>query len=251
MYVQVNIRRVDIVITPKSYYNITITSKVLFVSDVLGNIDQSSPNNISNKMPKVTLSADFLLQPRSTLQCHAKSNLFFLVLVHSHPSNFERRQAIRDTWGSVKNIDGRKIKVLFLLGNTSTTDLKIKNSMDLSKPKPYLERSAQEPKSLNLEARRHFYYPDFYPQRILSLRDILSNRLGRSQKKMLKKTNEDDSNVHGDGFQQNSTEISLNYQHLQGNISKEHLKFDDIIQANFTDNDENAIEKHLIGLQVI
>ena len=201
-------------------------------------------------MPRTTLSVDFLLQPRNTLQCNARSNLFFLVLVHSHPSNFERRQVIRDTWGSVKNIDGRKIKVLFLLGNTSTTDLKIKNSINLSKPKPYLERSAQEPKSLNLEAQRYFYYPDFYPQRKSSLRDILSNRLGRSQKKMLNKINEDDSNVHGDRVQQNSTEISLNYQHLQGNISKEHLNFDDIIQANFIDNDENSIEKHLIGLQV-
>ena len=202
-------------------------------------------------MPRSTLSVDFLLQPRSTLQCNAKSNLFFLVLVHSHPRNFERRQAIRDTWGSVKNIDGRKIKVLFLLGNTSTADINIKDSINLSKPKPYLERSAQEPKSLNLEARRYFYYPDFYPQRKSSLRDILSNRLGRSQKKMLQKTNEDDLNVHGDGFEQNSTEINLNCQHLQGNISKEHLKFDDIIQANLIDNDENAIEKHLIGLQVI
>ena len=202
-------------------------------------------------MSRSTLSVDFLLQPRSTLQCNAKSNLFFLVLVHSHPGNFERRQAIRDTWGSVKNIDGRKIKVLFLLGNTSTTELKIKNSINLSKPKPYPERSAQEPKSLNLEAKRYFYYPDFYPQRISSLRDILSNRLGRSQKKILEKTNQVDSNVHGDGFEQNSTEISLNYQHLQGNISKEHSNFDDIIQANLIDNNENAIEKHLIGLQVI
>ena len=202
-------------------------------------------------MPRSTLVADFLLQPRSTLQCNSKSNLFFLVLVHSHPSNFERRKAIRDTWGSVKNIDGRKIKVLFLLGNTSTTDLKIKNSINLSKPKPYLERSAQEPKSLNLEAHRYFYYPDFYPQRKSSLRDILSNRLGRSQKKILNKINEDDSSVHGDGLQQNSTKIGLNYQHLQGNISKEHSNFDDIIQTNLIDNDENAIEKHLIGLQVI
>jgi len=198
-------------------------------------------------MPRATLSVDFLLQPRSPLHCNAKSNLFFLVLVHSHPSNFERRKAIRDTWGSVKNIDGRKIKVLFLLGNTSTTDLEIKNSIDLSKPNPYIERSAQEPKSLNLEARRYFYYPDFYPQRKSSLRDILSNRLGRSQKK----SNEDDSNVHGDGFPQNSTDVILNYQHLQANISKEHLKFDDIIQANLIDNDKNSIKKHLIGLQVI
>lgn len=42
--------------------------------------------------------------------------LLFLILVQSHPSHFQRRQLIRDTWGSIRSLNGHRIHVVFLLG---------------------------------------------------------------------------------------------------------------------------------------
>ena len=57
----------------------------------------------------------FVLTPKTDV-C-STDNLYFLVLVHSSPENFELRQAVRDNWGSVKEIGGNAIRVLFLLGS--------------------------------------------------------------------------------------------------------------------------------------
>ncbi|XP_022110887.1 beta-1,3-galactosyltransferase 1-like [Acanthaster planci] len=53
---------------------------------------------------------------------HPKSVLL-LVLVTSKHANFDRRQAIRETWGSLKEIRNRAIVTLFLLGKGTTSHL--------------------------------------------------------------------------------------------------------------------------------
>ncbi|XP_071503337.1 beta-1,3-galactosyltransferase 1-like [Diadema antillarum] len=45
--------------------------------------------------------------------------VFLLVLVHSAPKNFALRSLVRDTWGGVRAVDGKRIVTLFLLGKTS------------------------------------------------------------------------------------------------------------------------------------
>lgn len=43
-------------------------------------------------------------------------SLYLLVLVHSQPEHFKERQLIRRTWGSVGEVGGRRVKLVFLLG---------------------------------------------------------------------------------------------------------------------------------------
>ncbi len=45
-----------------------------------------------------------------------KRPLFLQILVQSEPSRFQERQMIRDTWGSVPVVAGKKIHVAFLMG---------------------------------------------------------------------------------------------------------------------------------------
>ncbi|XP_033627231.1 beta-1,3-galactosyltransferase 1-like, partial [Asterias rubens] len=60
----------------------------------------------------------FLAEPQTCF--HASSShprpVFLLVVIASSGDNFERRQAIRETWGSPKEIMGRGIVTVFLLG---------------------------------------------------------------------------------------------------------------------------------------
>lgn len=54
----------------------------------------------------------------------SSSNPFFQILVHSKPEHFEARSLIRDTWGSVKEIEGHIIRVSFLMGSQSSAKAK-------------------------------------------------------------------------------------------------------------------------------
>ena len=47
--------------------------------------------------------------------------LYLLVLVQSQPEHFKERQLIRRTWGSVRAVGGRRVKLLFLLGKYSAS----------------------------------------------------------------------------------------------------------------------------------
>ncbi|CAH1792064.1 unnamed protein product, partial [Owenia fusiformis] len=52
-------------------------------------------------------------------------NPFMLIFIHTAPKNSVRRNTIRKTWGSVRNIKGYRIELIFLLGvalNRSTND---------------------------------------------------------------------------------------------------------------------------------
>ena len=48
-------------------------------------------------------------------------SLYLLVLVHSQPEHFKERQLIRRTWGSVGEVGGRRVKLVFLLGKYSNS----------------------------------------------------------------------------------------------------------------------------------
>jgi len=45
-----------------------------------------------------------------------EDSLYLLVLVHSRPEHFKERELIRRTWGSVRNINGWRVKLVFLMG---------------------------------------------------------------------------------------------------------------------------------------
>ncbi|XP_072051942.1 uncharacterized protein [Amphiura filiformis] len=49
-------------------------------------------------------------------------DIYFIALIHSRTSSFDRRIAIRKTWGSQKVVMGKNIKVLFILGLTKDKD---------------------------------------------------------------------------------------------------------------------------------
>ncbi len=48
--------------------------------------------------------------------------LFFLFLVHTRPEDVERRMLVRQTWGSVRSLRGRRIGVVFLTGRSARDD---------------------------------------------------------------------------------------------------------------------------------
>ncbi|CAL8126374.1 unnamed protein product [Orchesella dallaii] len=50
------------------------------------------------------------------------NSIFFMIIVHSAPKNFEERQAIRKTWGSLQRLGQFHIRLVFLLGHESTVD---------------------------------------------------------------------------------------------------------------------------------
>lgn len=50
------------------------------------------------------------------------STIFFMIIVHSAPRNFEERQAIRETWGSLQRLGQFHIRLVFLLGHELNSD---------------------------------------------------------------------------------------------------------------------------------
>lgn len=56
-------------------------------------------------------------------RCDGDDHLFLIVFVHSAPSNFRKRQAIRETWGNEKNLEHDPMRVVFLVGTVEHTDV--------------------------------------------------------------------------------------------------------------------------------
>lgn len=69
---------------------------------------QEFVENKINNQQQFNIRHEYELQPTN-----CGSNTFILVLVNSNIENFEQRNLIRETWGSVKSIDGENIQVLF------------------------------------------------------------------------------------------------------------------------------------------
>lgn len=184
------------------------------------------------------------------------------MLVHSKPAHFERRQIIRDTWGSVSQIEGRRIKVLFLIGNFPSSDLTVQ-PINTSKTSKIQERTVQEPKSMNFDERITVYNPFYgiinslkgYKHSTVksNLKPKFSNRLAKERTILRRgniKSNQDKLIPHDHLSQAKQTIDQQEYQVLQNDVLEEHSRFDDIIQGHFTDNEKNSIHKHLLGYKV-
>ncbi|CAH8525395.1 unnamed protein product [Schistosoma haematobium] len=48
--------------------------------------------------------------------CNKQTNLWILIIVHTHPNHRQKRDLIRGTWGSLSRVNNRKIGVLFFMG---------------------------------------------------------------------------------------------------------------------------------------
>ena len=180
-----------------------------------------------------------MLQPNSSVTSDIDSDLCFLVLVHSKPENFENRRIIRETWGSVSEIEGRKVKVVFLIGNSPHPNYTVTNY------KKHEDRAIIEPKSLNFDDLLIDYFSTYptnsierYPlwtRKDMTL-PIISSRTAKAKAIMKKR---DQSDIK-DGLLE-----------IKNNISAEQHEFGDLVQGNFIDNDNNSVKKHLLGLKVI
>ncbi|XP_055909787.1 beta-1,3-galactosyltransferase 1 [Eupeodes corollae] len=62
--------------------------------------------------------------------CGRTNTAYFLILVHSAPANDEKRQVIRETWGSVQS---PHIRLLFLVGAVNT--IKLQHQLDVENSK--------------------------------------------------------------------------------------------------------------------
>ena len=192
--------------------------------------------------------------------CSVSPKLFFLVLVHSKPDNFQHRQIIRDTWGSVSQIEGRRIKVLFLIGKFPSTDLTVQSG-NTSKINISHEETIQEPKAMNFEDRITFYNRFYGPKSLKgyrystfksNMKRKFSNRFGKERTILHEGVSKNDPNLKGyNHFSHHQQESGQqDYNALQEKIIEEHLRFDDIIQGNFIDNQQSSINKHLSGYKV-
>ena len=62
----------------------------------------------------------YLIKPDSKRVC--TENLYLLIMIHSKPENFEERDLIRQTWGSVSSHNNLNIKLTFVMGQFARTE---------------------------------------------------------------------------------------------------------------------------------
>ena len=88
--------------------------KVIIIQDIIG-WNETTPRDVSQYiLPSQNTTIIF----PQTLSESEDRKLNFLFVVTSGPSNFERRNAIRETWGS-NNKSGLKTILVFLMGLTT------------------------------------------------------------------------------------------------------------------------------------
>lgn len=56
-------------------------------------------------------------------RCRDAPDLFMVIFVHSAPANFEKRRAIRETWGRESNLVDSEVRLVFLVGTVSNDSL--------------------------------------------------------------------------------------------------------------------------------
>ena len=90
--------------------------KVIIIQDIIGWNEETTRDVSQYILPSQNTTIIF---PR-TLSESEDRKLNFLFVVTSGPSNFERRNAIRETWGS-ENKSGLQTILVFLMGLTTDT----------------------------------------------------------------------------------------------------------------------------------
>jgi len=82
-------------------------------------------------MPNISCSgcnrfnAAYIIEPRRTSYCTYDKPIFLMILVISKPDNFDRRLAIRRSWGSISAHDGKSIRTFFVCGRTANNTLQV------------------------------------------------------------------------------------------------------------------------------
>lgn len=83
----------------------------------------ASKLQVSKKFVLNATALSFIINNASICKTHKSSGklgsgIYFMIIVHSAPEHFAARQAIRSTWGSIKSLKNKKIRLIFLLGKT-------------------------------------------------------------------------------------------------------------------------------------
>ncbi|XP_041347575.1 beta-1,3-galactosyltransferase 1-like [Gigantopelta aegis] len=109
---------------------------------------EKSPSRGSNMTPTSTVKATpqtylpvegpvvnphpfrYLLNPETF--CN-KKDIYIITYVHSAPSNFEKRDAIRQTWGKRKYYLNKRVELVFILGQVADTEVmtSVRNESDI------------------------------------------------------------------------------------------------------------------------
>ena len=80
--------------------------------------DTVNPNSVVNPHP-----FNYIINNENLCGADLGSDVFILVYVHSAPENTARRALIRATWGNRKHYFPRKMRLIFVLGKSSTPAL--------------------------------------------------------------------------------------------------------------------------------
>jgi len=97
---------------------------------ILTNNWSTNPYDTSNlspdDLPTLIDIADFrftINSKRCQIESHNSSDLFLVVFVHSAPNHYDKRLAIRKTWGNENNLIDSKMRVVFLVGQVNDTSV--------------------------------------------------------------------------------------------------------------------------------
>jgi len=69
--------------------------------------------------------AHYLIKPRETTYCTHDKPVFLMVLVISQPDKYNRRMAIRQSWGSIAAHVERSIRTFFVCGWTANSTVQV------------------------------------------------------------------------------------------------------------------------------
>lgn len=94
------------------WYIIFKTPWPMYITDKFG-VYHLVPDITCNDCTKI--SDRFLLQPKSEF-CGSPGHTFLLILVISHHANGDARQAIRKSWGGVREFEGKQVRTVFAFG---------------------------------------------------------------------------------------------------------------------------------------